>query len=114
MATDSDLALIRMFEICWNQKSKFPTPSSCKDYQLVEFHNDMLYEWSINDELLNRTFKQPLDNTEIIDYGLDIKEEEAILNRLYYIEDMLEEIDYEISLRPPAACFRNLQPNRFY
>lgn len=99
MATNTDMALIRMFEICWNQKHEFPTPSSCKDFQLAEFRYEMLYQWSINDELLNRNFKKPFDNTEIIDYGIDSKEEEAILNRLYYIEDTLEEIDYEMSLR---------------
>lgn len=77
-----------MFEICWDRRSEFPEPSSCRDYQLYDFYDEMQWQWAV----YNDTMKREDDMTS--------DERRVILDKLYYYEGMIEMIEYEFERRP--------------
>lgn len=82
-----DSVLSNMFQICWDRRSKFPVPSSCRDYQLYEFYDEMQWYWNLYDNIMKRD-------------DMDADERRIILEKLYYYETMIEDIEYEFERRP--------------
>ena len=83
-----DQSLTNMFEICWNRRGQFPYPSSCRDYQLCDFYDEMCWQWSVYNDLMKRRD------------DMDFDDERVITEKLCYFEKMIEEIEYEFERRP--------------
>jgi hypothetical protein len=89
MSSEYDRINSRLFEICWKRRGQFPVPSSCRDYQLYDFYDEMCWQWNHYNNLLEKK-REYMDNDE----------ERVILDKLEHYDSLICDIEYEFKRRP--------------
>jgi hypothetical protein len=99
MTSHWDDTLSDMFNTCWKMRNNIPTPNYCSDEQLFRLLNELNEKWCICDNYISSGYSDKIDDDVALDNPYFISWTEHLINKCCYYEDMIDEIEYEISRR---------------